>query len=309
MGLFWDHLLHSEIQFVQLSPPSLPFILVLWELCTKCFDHIHSFPCLRSVPYYPTLYCPNVLGWMMFHWYAVNLPEATLIKKLDSPSPQSYVTNNYLARNGASCPPPISMLGFVLAWVCTGLGHAFTTALCSHVQLPCSVRRTLSFYSSTASGLSSLSAPSSAMILEIWEEGMCYRYSKMIIPLPHSPASQLFMDLHVIHHLLQIEVSWWGLGDDLVYGNGIMVLGLSSVLCHISTDLSAVAQGVSSLPTKGSYNLTFSCFPPELSQSFYSTLGHCIGCLLEPAWYPLFGEGTTVSVVLQPDVDGMYLCF
>lgn len=91
--------------------------------------------------------------------------------------------------------------------------------------------------------------------------------------------------------------------------NGIMVLGLSSVLRHIPTDLSAVAQDVSSLPTKGSYNLTFSSFSPGISQSFYSTVGHCIGCLLEPAWYPLFGEGATVSVVLQPDVDGMYLCF
>lgn len=134
--------------------------------------------------------------------------------------------------------------------------------------------------------------------------------SKLIVPQPYSLCISTDCGSPFNRHLLQVEVSWWGLRDALIYGNIIMALGLSSILCHIPTELSAVAQGVSSSPTQGSYNLTFSCIPPGLSQCSHLTNSVIALDAFRNLHDTLCVEkGTVVSVVLQPDVDGMYLCF
>lgn len=71
----------------------LNFVLVLWELCTWCFNHIYPFlqlfPDLIPLPYpltqhhflkpLKTSLChPNVFEWVTFPWRVIDLSGATL---------------------------------------------------------------------------------------------------------------------------------------------------------------------------------------------------------------------------------------
>ena len=56
-----------------------------------------------------SLCCLDALGCWAVHWRLVKLPRMTLWKKPDSP-PSSCQS---LAKGEASCPPPLSMMGFV----------------------------------------------------------------------------------------------------------------------------------------------------------------------------------------------------
>lgn len=94
-------------------------------------------------------------------WYVVDLPGVTSLEKTDSLSLSQQLSN--ASSSSASCgslwPPPPSMLGFCLTWVCTGLVCANTTTVTSYLQLPCLSRRenTVSLTLSTTSGSYNLS--------------------------------------------------------------------------------------------------------------------------------------------------------
>ena len=71
---------------------------------------------------------------MVSHWIAIDLPVATLLKETVSTVSQTLVImNRFLSRQGVVCPTLLLVLGFYVAWVCTGFVHAVTTTLCSDV--------------------------------------------------------------------------------------------------------------------------------------------------------------------------------
>lgn len=77
---------------------------------------------------------PNILGCVVSHWIAIDLRVATLLKETVSTLSQTLaIMNRSLSRQGIVCPTLLSVLGFDLAWVCTGFVHAVTTILRSDV--------------------------------------------------------------------------------------------------------------------------------------------------------------------------------
>jgi hypothetical protein len=63
------------------------------------------------------------------------------------------------------------MLGFDLAWTCSGLvHHVIPTTVGSYIQLSCCIYKTLFLLSSATSGSPTLSVPSSVMTPEPLEE-------------------------------------------------------------------------------------------------------------------------------------------
>lgn len=71
----------------------------------------------------------HTLGCTAIHWSIVKLSGSTPLEKSDLPSPWSYkITNSFLTKSGNSCPPPLCMLAFCLAWVYARLVRAITTA-------------------------------------------------------------------------------------------------------------------------------------------------------------------------------------
>lgn len=88
----------QNIHFVAFFSPD--FLWVLWHFCITCFDHIHPFASsswTHPFPYTPTFLPFCFKTWCIqfvlfldvwtFHWSVVSLPEATLLKKTDTPSP------------------------------------------------------------------------------------------------------------------------------------------------------------------------------------------------------------------------------
>lgn len=73
-------------------------------------------------------------GCVTIHWHAVNLTEATLLKKTDSASPNSYqlsVALQLVMEFGAYIPP--LSLRCCLAWPYAVLVHAVTITMSSYV--------------------------------------------------------------------------------------------------------------------------------------------------------------------------------
>jgi hypothetical protein len=139
-------------------------------------DHIHPFPPTRLrrspcfchalsfvsdnffKPISSNFYCPCICGCAIFHWNLVNLSSLP-----PQPYPPSLST---------SCPSPVH----VMIW--SGLGLHRCCACCpNHCEcmcVPCCLEDTLSLQSTITSGSYTLSASSSAMIPEPWEEGIAY---------------------------------------------------------------------------------------------------------------------------------------
>lgn len=68
---------------------------------------------------------------------------STLKENWLSLSQQSTSVSSSSVRSETSCTPPISMLGFNLAWACKILVCVVTTAVSSCVHVPCCVRKVL----------------------------------------------------------------------------------------------------------------------------------------------------------------------
>lgn len=77
--------------------------------------------------------CVAHYGCVVFHWRVVNLPRTTLRENSLSSSWQLTVAISSMIGLYASSPLP-SMLGFGLAWACTGFVHGSATASGSYTQ-------------------------------------------------------------------------------------------------------------------------------------------------------------------------------
>lgn len=155
-----------------------PFII----LYNMLYNHIHplSFPrCLhlsthptnKKIKAINTKFCwPNTLGCVVFHW-----PRSTFL----------FLEKNYLYFSslqlpilqslgfGPFCLTLLYLLGFVLAWTCTGLVHAVRTAISSFVQLPWCVQKTLfPCNCSLPMGLTLFLPQLSKVISEPWWKGV-----------------------------------------------------------------------------------------------------------------------------------------
>lgn len=65
---------------------------------------------------------------------------------------------------------PFSVVGFSLAWTCTGFVYTVTITVSSYVQLSCCVQETASPLSFTTTDSYTIAALSPAMILESWKK-------------------------------------------------------------------------------------------------------------------------------------------
>lgn len=111
-----------------------------------CFDHTQPLPQLSPDPS-PLIYqlclfffltlsrpvCVAYYGCVVFHWRVVNLPGTTLRENSLSSPWQLTVAISSMVGLYASSPLP-SMLGFGLAWACTGFVHGSATASGSYTQ-------------------------------------------------------------------------------------------------------------------------------------------------------------------------------
>lgn len=124
---------------------------------------------------------------------------------------QLSFVNSSLSGGGTSQPSLFSMLGFCLAWACTGVGHAHTTAVSSYVQfaLLC-LKNSISLYSYLV--LHNLSQHSSAMTPQPWQERVQDGYVNC--DENFTVSYTLFHDLlwfpMLISHHGQKKLLWWG---------------------------------------------------------------------------------------------------
>lgn len=164
------------------------------------------FSCCFFFPFFPiksNLCCAYILQPVAFHWGLVHLPGAKLLKNhhhhTESSSPRSCTIS--LARGGALCPPPLSVRGFGLTWVCTRLVHAVTTA-----EFTCAA--SLLCPGDTVS----LWSPLRALILPVFPPPLphdSWALGRVDAPPPHLLSCEhcTASGLCASHHPLQTEVS------------------------------------------------------------------------------------------------------
>lgn len=136
------------------------FLLIHWEFCAMCLDHIHPLPIihLRSALFF---YVPNAVSFEkrktscsicttymflnMCHFTAVCLIYQRVPYKKNTYSPfHSNYQLSILPWPGMewNVLTSLSILRFCLAWVCTGSLHALLTVT-FYVQLPLCVQKIL----------------------------------------------------------------------------------------------------------------------------------------------------------------------
>lgn len=109
---FWEFYGMSLDHFHYLfqgPPPSF----LRTQLCVFC-GGIYVFLNIKT-----NLCCPNIPGCVTFHWNMVDLAGATLLEDIISPIPATISCSSAGSEN--SCLTLILVLGFGLAWTCTGL--------------------------------------------------------------------------------------------------------------------------------------------------------------------------------------------
>lgn len=158
------------------------------------------------------MWCPNVLGYVAFHWSVINLPKATLLKiNWLSFFQKLSITNSFSTTSETSCPYALSVLKFGPPWLCTDLLYAAI-----YVWLPCCVWKTLFpcshqlwFCFASLFVCLFVLASSSPVIPKPWEErGLCkcsfhawaFRSFSSFIPY-------LVEGVYVNHNALQSEAS------------------------------------------------------------------------------------------------------
>lgn len=114
----------SLIIFSSPTPPFLP--------TQFCVLYYFSFQPIKS-----GLCRPHIFGCLVFHWSVTYFQGATLLKKTASPSPVR--TKNSFTRGETSCFPPLTRLGFSLAWAFVSLAYVITVTVSSYVKLPCCI--------------------------------------------------------------------------------------------------------------------------------------------------------------------------
>lgn len=168
-------------------------------------DPIHHFPqtlqiyplpsshnsCPLDFPIKFSLHCSYTLGCVAIHWSLVDLPGPTSLTKTAFVSPDSpSVASNSSARGGTSCPPQHALLGLCLAWACMGLVgcHICCEFICVAALL---CPKDAISLSPMVSSSYTLSALSSSIIPEPWEEGACYRVPNLLLSIPISHSCHL----------------------------------------------------------------------------------------------------------------------
>lgn len=132
-NVFWSHLLF----FLQLLPDCpLSWFVSSFFLKTKTNPPIKSNLC-----------GPQVLECVAFYCSVIDLPGSYPYSKGALPFQKLSIVNSSPASSETSCPPPLSMLRFGLAWTCTDLVHAVIIAVSFYVKLLCCVQNILFCYS------------------------------------------------------------------------------------------------------------------------------------------------------------------
>lgn len=96
-------------------------IVVVYRYCSQVGLLVASFPqSFHSIFWYHANWCSgrsqHDLGFVAFHWSMAGLPETTL-EKTEAPLPVATSHDNKSwSRGGASCPPPLPIVGINLAW-------------------------------------------------------------------------------------------------------------------------------------------------------------------------------------------------
>lgn len=95
--------------------------------------------------------CPKILYQLVLpiYFWMCDLPldhdqcttACTLRKDWFPIFQKQTIANSSSARSGNLCPTSCPMLGFCLAWVCTGPVHAVRVTVSPYVQLSCSVQK------------------------------------------------------------------------------------------------------------------------------------------------------------------------